>query len=62
MNYSDVPAKLGELRASHGFLASVENSRVELVPSPRLVDHMPPVNCINLHDMECHIVLISELK
>ena len=35
MNYSDAPAKLDELQASHGFLASVENSRAELVPSPR---------------------------
>ena len=34
MNYSDAPAKLDELRASHGFLASVENTQAELVPSP----------------------------
>ena len=40
MNYSDAPAKLDELGASHGFLASVENSRAELVPSPGLTPGM----------------------
>ena len=35
MNYSDAPAKLDELQASHGFLKCRKNSRAELVPSPR---------------------------
>ena len=34
MNYSDAPAKLDELQASHGFLKCRKNSRAELVPSP----------------------------
>ena len=34
-NYSDAPAKLDELQASHGFPECRKNSRVELVPSPR---------------------------
>ena len=35
MSYSDAPAKLDELQASHGFPECRKNSRVELVPSPR---------------------------
>ena len=35
MNYSDAPAKLDELQASHGFPDCRKNSRAELVPSPR---------------------------